>query len=48
MKAKTKRQTKFETMSQAELRAFIDICHESRTYDAQFDKACFVFNNRFR
>ena len=43
-----KRMNSFEAMTEKELREFIDGCHETRSYDAVFDKACFVFNNRFR
>jgi hypothetical protein len=40
--------SRFYAMPKAELRAFIDGCHASRQFDATFERACLVFNNRFR
>lgn len=42
MNAKT-----FAAMSKTELRAFIDSCHAARRYNAEFELACRIFNDRF-
>jgi len=38
----------FRAMRKTELRAYIDGCHRDRAYDADFELACRVFNDRHR
>jgi len=38
----------FETMSKAKLREYLNGCHKAKSYDAMFEYAVRVYNNRFR